>query len=422
MTGQPIPGERDIFRQPGFTSFWLAETVSGFGTAITTLALQVLIVLTLGGTAGDVGWVNAARWLPYVVLGLIVGALIERVRRQPVLVWTDLGRALLLGAIPLMWSLGWLSIPALMGFVAVFGVLTLFNDTATQSFLPRLVPAPRLLAANARLDQGDAVAQTSGPVIAGALVSALGAPIAMLVDAASYLFSAIVTARIRVDEPRRIGSGVIPNLRREIGEGVAFVYRHPMLTPLALSTHGWFVANAMLGAIFVPFALLELRLSAFDLGLALAAAGVAGLAGSLLARRIGLSWGAGPAIIVSRALMPVAWAIIALTPAGAAPWIVIVQLAVGQAIYGFGMGAQNANEMAFRQALAPDALQGRVNATMRSINRAMIVIGAPVGGVLADAIGFRPTMWIAIAGFAAAALGLAASRFRHARHEDVQPV
>ncbi|MBP6546241.1 MAG: MFS transporter [Phenylobacterium sp.] len=407
---------RDVFRLPGYLAFWSAETVSEFGTYITTLSLQVLVVVTLSGSATDVGLLNAARWLPYLVFGLVMGALVDRWRRKPLLVGTDLGRALLLGAIPAFWWLGWLSLPMLMVFVALFGVLTLLNDAASQSFVPRIVPAPFLLAANARLDQGAAVAQTSGPVIAGALVTTLGAPLAVLADAASYLFSAVVVSRIAVQEPRRDIAAHSLNLRREIGAGLAYVYRHPMLAPFAISTHAWFLFNSMLVTVFVPFLLLELKLSAFQLGIALAAAGVTGLLGSLLAAHIGRAWGAGGAVIACRALMPAAWAVIAIAPA-TGRWT-LVALAVGQGLYGLAMGASNANEMAYRQAVTPDALQARMNTTMRSLNRAMIVVGAPAGGWLADSIGYRPTLWIAIAGFIAVTIFLAASPYRGARHGD----
>ncbi|WP_340646410.1 MFS transporter [Phenylobacterium sp.] len=407
---------RDVFRLPGYLAFWSAETVSEFGTYITTLALQVMVVVTLQGGATDVGLLNASRWAPYLVLGLVVGALVDRWRRKPLLVGTDLGRALLLIAIPALWWMGALSLPLLMLFVALFGVLTLLNDAASQSFVPRLVPAPQLLAANARLDQGATVAQTSGPAVAGALVSAVGAPIAVLVDAASYLFSALVIARIPVEEPRRDAAAPRPHLRREIGEGLAFVYRHRVLAPFAVGTHGWFLFNSMLVTVFVPFVLLELKFTPFQLGVALAAAGVTGFVGSLLAARIGRAWGAGWAVIACRALMPGAWAVIALAPA-AGVWT-LVALAVGQGLYGLAMGASNANEMGYRQAVTPDVLQARMNTTMRSINRAMIVVGAPLGGWLADTIGYRPTLWIAIAGFVAVTLYLAASPFRTARHGD----
>jgi MFS family permease len=413
------PATPDVFRLTGYLAFWTAGTVSAFGSYVTSLALQVLVVVTLHGTATDVGLVNASRWLPYLLFGLVVGAVVDRRRRKPILVATDLARALSLGAVPALWLLGWLSLPVLMGFVALFGLMTLLNDAATQSFLPRLAPAPLLLAANARLDQGAAVAQTSGPVLAGALVTALGAPLAVLIDAATYLVSAVAIAGIGIAEPKPGPSAGRLNLRQEIGEGLRWIYRHRTLAPLAISTHGWFLCNSMVTTVFAPFVLLRLHLTAFELGLALAAAGGAGLFGSLYSTRLGLRWGAGRVVIACRAAMPVAWAIVALAPAGASHWVTIAALAMGQALYGLAMGAENANEMGYWQAVTPDALQGRMNATRRSINRGMIVVGAPLGGVLADTIGYRPTLWLGIAGFVLVAGYLAVSPFWNVRHDEV---
>lgn len=418
LTHEPPSARRDVFRLPGFAAFWAAETVSGFGTYITTIALQVLVVLTLQGSATDVGVINAARWLPYLFFGLVVGAMVDRWRRKPILVSTDLARALLLGAIPALWWADWLTLPVLAAFVAIFGLMTLLNDSASQSFVPRIVPRPHLLAANARLDQGSTAAQTTGPAVAGALVTALSAPIAVLVDAVSYLFSAVVIARIRIQEPPPQAHTQAPNLRRDIAEGLCFVYRHRVLAPFAISTHAWFVFNSLLNTVFVPFVLIELRLSAFELGLALAAAGVTGLVGSFGAAWIGRRWGAGGAVTACRAVMPLGWAAIALAPAGADAWPVVGVLALGQGLYGLGMGASNANEMAYRQAATPDALQARMNTTMRSINRGMIVLGAPLGGLIADSLGYRPAMWIGVAGFALGTIYLALSPFRYARHGE----
>jgi MFS family permease len=411
---------RDVFRIPGYFAFWSAYTVSGFGTYVTTLALQVLVLLTLHGTASDVGLLNAARWLPYLVLGLIAGALVDRRRRKPILIGTDLARAVLLGAIPVLYVVGWLNLLVVLIFVACFGIFSLFGDAASQSFLPRVVPTESLLAAHARTDQSDAVAQTSGPLVAGGLVTLFGAPIAVLVDAASYLFSALAISRIRVAEPRQMAADQPRNLRAEIAEGLRWVYRHRVLGPMAIGSHGWFLFNSMLGTVFVSFALLGLHLSAFELGITLAATGVGGLVGSTFSTRLGMRWGAGRTVIRCNALMAIAWAVIALAPAGGNhAWTVIAVLAVGQALYGLALGLSNANEMGYRQGVTPDHLQGRMNTTIRSVNRAMIVIGAPLGGFLAVVIGYRPTLWIAIAGFVVVTGFLAASPFRHARHGEV---
>ena len=416
MTGaEGGEGRRDVFRLPGYLAFWTAYSVSSFGTYITTIALQVLVVLTLGGSAVDVGLVNGARWLPYLLFGLVIGALVDRRRRKPILVGADFARALLLGAIPALWALGWLTLPVLIAFVAVFGFFALVGDAASISFLPRLIPRDYLLPAHARTDQSDAVAQTSGPLVAGGLVTLLGAPIAVVADAASYLVSGVLVSRIRVTEPApTVGerSRLIPDIR----EGLNWVYRHRTLTPMAIGSHGWFLFNAMLTTVFVPFALLELRLTAFELGVALAAAGVAGLVGSSISARLGRRWGAGRTVIACNSVMAVGWAVIAIAPAGA---LVIVVLALGQALYGFGLGLSNANEMGYRQAITPDRLQGRMNTTIRSVNRAMIVVGAPLGGFLAVGIGYRAALWVAIGGFLAVVVYLALSPFRLARHGDL---
>src|SRR5690348_14252680 len=153
--------------------------------------------------------------------------------------------------------------------MVLFGLMSPFNDAAAQSFLPRLVPAGQLTAANARLDQSDAVSQTSGPALAGGLVSLLTAPWAVLVDAASYLVSGLLLLRIRIAEPasRPIR---LPGMASEAAEGLRWMYRHPTLRPLAISTHGWFLCSAIGGAVLPPFALRTLGLSAFGLGIALA--------------------------------------------------------------------------------------------------------------------------------------------------------
>jgi MFS family permease len=410
---------RDVFRIPGYLAFWSAYTVSGFGTYITTLALQVLVLDVLGGTAIDVGLLNAARWLPYLFFGLLAGALVDRRPRKPVLVGTDLARGILLLSIPVLYAAGLLNLVVLIVFVAFFGVFSLFGDAASQSFLPRIVARQDLLAAHARADQSDAVAQTSGPLLAGGLVTLLGAPFAVLADALSYLFSALAISRVRVVELREKSGTSLRGLRAEIAEGLRWVYRHRVLAPMAVGSHVWFLANSMLGTVFVSFVLLELRFSPFELGITLAAAGVAGLLGSSFSTRFGMRWGAGRAVIICNGLMSVGWAIIAVVPTGNEPkWLVIPFLAAGQAVYGLALGLSNANEMGYRQAVTPDHLQGRMNTTIRSANRAMIVIGAPAGGLLAVSIGYLPTLWIGIAGFAAAALLLTASPFRSARHSD----
>lgn len=168
------------------------STVSDFGTYITTVALSVLILVTMDGTALDQGLVNAARWAPYLLFGLLAGIWVDRFRRRLVLVAGDLGRGLILVAVCVFGALDLLSLPALMALIFVFGTLALMSDAAYQSFLPQLVPRPLLIRANARPQQSDTVAQTTGAAIAGALVALVTAPFTLLFNGVSYLFSATV--------------------------------------------------------------------------------------------------------------------------------------------------------------------------------------------------------------------------------------
>lgn len=401
-----------------FRRFWWGEAVSGFGDAVTSLALQTLVVVTLQGGAVQVGWLNSARWLPYLVLGLVVGALVDRARRRPVMVATDLARAVLLATIPLAWALDRLTFTLLLVVVVAFGTVSLVNDAASMSFLPRLVPRDRLQRAHARIDGASAVAQTAGPAVAGALIRLVGAPLAVLVDAVSYLFSAAMVATLRtVPEPapaRPVQAG-LRGLAGEIGEGARWVYGGSGLRRLAVATHVWFAAQATLLVVVVPYALLQLGLSPFQLGLVFAVAGVGALVGATLSTAVGLRLGTGGAIICSYAVSAVG--VLLMLAAGLAPtgWAAAAVLAVGQLGHGWAMGVSNSHEMTFRQALTPDGLQARTNTTMRSLNRGVVVVVSPLAGLMADRLGFGSALVASVAVFATSALLLALSPFRRAR-------
>lgn len=397
-----------------FTRFWAGETVSSFGSYVTTLALQTLVVLTLDGTAQDVGWLNSARWLPYLVLGLVVGALVDRVRRRPVMVATDLLRAALLVSLPVAHALDVLSLPLLLVVVTCFGAMSLVNDAASMSFLTRLVPREHLQPAHQRIDGADAVAQTAGPAAAGLLVKLVGAPLAVLVDAATYLFSAVIVLSLRVTEPSPQPSPT-PSVWREVREGVGWVYRGTTLTVLAVSTHVWFAANAVLGAVLAPYALITLGLSPLQFGLAAACLGVGGFLGAATSGAGGRRLGTGGAVIFAHAVTTVGVLVIAAAGLGTSGWLAAAVLGLGQLGHGFAIGFSNSHEMSFQQAQTPDAFQARMNITKRSFNRAMIVVFAPLGGLLAVQAGNRAALLVAAAVFGLVVLALLASPFRTAQ-------
>lgn len=413
-----VAAESEPFPSKGFRRFWVGDAVSTFGTYVTLLAVQTLVVTDLGGDATAVGWVNSARWLPYLLLGLLVGAVVDRHRRRPVLVASDLAQAVLLTAIPVAWALDALTLPVVLAVVAAYGAVSLVGGAASMAFIPRLVERRDLQRAHVRLDGADAVAQNAGPALGGLLVTLVGAPLTVLVDAASYVFSAVMTATVRVDEPARVVTGERPHLRHEIAEGLRWVYGGSGLGRLAVSTHVWFAGNAVVVTVLAPFALTRLGLSPLQLGLATSAAGVGALLGTLGSTPGGRWLGTGGAVVVAHVGSALGAVLMLLAGLGTTGWGAWAVLAAGQSLHGAAIGFSNSHEMAYRQTLTPDALQGRTNTTMRSLNRAVIVVGAPLGGLLADRAGIRPALAVAAALFALAAAMLAASPFRQVRLDD----
>jgi len=428
--------ESRLRRYPPFVRFWLASTVSDFGTYITTLALSVLILVTMNGTPLDQGLVNAARWIPYLLFGLVAGVWIDRFPRRTVLIGGDLGRGLILAGVCATAMTGALSVPALMILMFVFGTLALISDAAYQSFLPQLVPRSLLTQANARLQQSDTVAQTTGSAVAGGLVAWVTAPVALLVDAVSYFFSAAVLFTLeRPSDQAPVRSK--QRLHRKVAEGLRWVYGHSHLAPLAWSTHIWFIGSAILGAVLPTVILHDLRLGALGLGLVMGCSGIGAVLGTTLSTRLGRRWGTGNAMVASRLAQPFAIAVVALAPLAAGGertgeiygsplhwpgelWAAFVLAGFGQLLFGMAMGVEGPLEMGYQQAVTPDRLIARMSATRRSVNRGMIVIGAPLGGVIATVAGTDTALWAAAAFLLLASLVLLFSRFRNARIEVQQ--
>ncbi len=406
------------FQYPGYPRFWAADTVSMFGTSVTTVALPVVAIVTLRASDVEVGVLNGARWTPYLLFGLLAGVVADRYRRRPILVATDLVRAALLTLVALLVIAGLLPFAGLVGFVVVFGALSLLYDAAHQSYLPRLVPPAALTAANARMEQSGSLAQTTGPFLGGSLVAALGAPLAMLVDAASYLVSGLLLMTIRGSEPAP--ERAERHLGRELRAGLAWVYRHPVLAPYALTLHARFLFASMASTVLTLFVMrgldpgLPADRAAFGLGLVLALGGVGALVGNSLSGPVG-RYGVGRAILVEKFVEPLGWTLAALAATGFAGWVMV---GAAQFLVWLALGIGGPNEMGYRQAVTPDHLPGRMNATIRSLNWGMFTVGAPVGGLLAQRLGYRPAIWIGVLGMLCAAVVAGLSPLRTARYPE----
>ncbi len=265
----------------------------------------------------------------------------------------------------------------------------------------------RLQQAHARLDQAGAVAQTAGPALAGALIRVVGAPLAVLVDAATHLFSAAMVASLRPAMEPASSRRAKPGGRQlvvEIREGARWAYGESGLRPMALATHVWFGGQAVLMVLMAPYALRELDLTPWQLGLALAVGGVGALLGASMSTGVGRRLGTVGAIACSYAVSAAGVGIMLGATWMPGVWVAAAVLAVGQFGHGWAMGNSNSHEMSYRQQATPDELQARTNTTLRSLNRAVIVVVSPVVGLLADGLGYGPGLFAGAALFTVSAL------------------
>ncbi len=393
---------------PAFVRLWLAGTVSWLGMFSFGLALQLLLIESLSADQAAIGFVRSAQWAPALAIGLVAGVLTDRVRRRPVLVAADTATALATGAIGALALTGLLTVPVLAALVAVVGAASMFYHAAHQSYLPGLVPTALLPVANARIEQSMTAAESVSPLLGGALVRFLSAPVAILFTAAGKAASAVLLATIRVDEPapRRQPDR---HLWRELKEGGRWVYRHRALAPYAVALHLWFLFNSAVMTVFVFHATETLGLDALTVGLVLSCAGVGGVIGAGLAPQAAKRFGLGPVCVAADWLHPPAFLFLLLAapgPTGAA------LLVVGQLVYGLGAGLKGPLDLSYRNAVTPDRLRARMNGTIRSFNWGSIAVAAPLAGLAATMYGNRWVIAVGIAGLMAAALILTLSPFR----------
>jgi MFS family permease len=390
-------GRRSLWRHADFMKLWTGETISQLGTQVTLLALPLTAILILKASPFQVGLLGTVEFLPFILVGLPAGVWVDRLRRRPILIVGDLGRFIALGSIPIAYELGVLHIVQLYVVAFVSGVLTVFFDVSYQSYLPSLVERDQIVDGNAKLEISRSGAQLAGPGIAGALIQALTAPVAILADAVSYLGSALFVFLIRKKEPAvqwRGSDGAKPRVRSEIWEGLRYVLGNRLLRPIAMCTATSNLFSQMGTVVLLIFAVRRLGMSPGNIGLAFALGNVGFLLGAFLAPRVARALGVGPAIVGSTMLFAVSWIPMALLTRPAAFALMVPALFVG----GFGGTVYNINQVSLRQSITPDRMQGRMNATMRFMVWGTIPIGSFLGGVLGGSIGLRPTLWVAAIG------------------------
>jgi len=379
-----------LTRHPDFAKLWAGQTISLFGSSITALALPSVAILTLGAHAYQVGLLQAVQFLAFPLLGLPAGVWVDRLPRKAVMIVADVGRALALGSIPLAWAGHWLTLGQLYLIALVVGVLTVFFDVAYQSYLPALIDRVDLVEGNSKLEISHSASDVAGKGLGGILIQWLGAPLSVLVDALSFIASVVSLAAIRKAEAPPSSPVLSKGFWRELRTGVDVVIKNPILRNIAMCTATTNLGSAMIGAVFLIFAYKNLHLPPALVGGVLAF-GNLGVAGAFLAGGIAHRVGLGKTLMFSIILGGLG----TLMTAVAAFGFPVIFLLLSQLLQSFAIPVYNINQVSLRQAITQSSLQGRMNATMRTIVWGTLPLGSFIGGISGSTIGILPTIWIA---------------------------
>ncbi len=394
------PGRPSLWRNADFVKLWVASTISLFGSQVSGIAIPAIAIITLGVSPFEAALLGFFDMLPFILFTLPAGVWVDRLRRRPILISGDLGRAIALATIPIAYAAGFLTIWQLylVGFVA--GILTVFFDVADQSYLPSLLEADRLIEGNSKLQVSASAAQIGGQGVGGAIIGLVTAPFAVLADALSFLVSAILILLVRKPErtPARnvdAETGRGRSMRTEIAEGLRYVLGNRYLRNIAASTGSSNLFSSLMFSIFLVYVFRTLGLSPLTIGLVSGLSNVGFLVGAVIAGRVATRLGVGRAIVGSALLAGVAGLLIPLAPesAVAIPFIFLAEFVTGVMVVIY-----NVNQVSLRQAITPERMQGRMNATMRFIVWGTMPIGIIIGGILGSTIGLHATIWVGAIG------------------------
>jgi predicted MFS family arabinose efflux permease len=406
-----------LLRHHDFRGLCTADAISKVGTGISNLAVPLLAVITLHASTFEVSMLKTLQTVAYLLIGLQVGAWCDRMRCRPVLIFADLGRAIALGSIAIAAAFGVVTIGQLFIAVFVTGILTVFFDVAHESYLPRLVQRDGLIEGNATLRASTSVSALTAPSLAGYLVQRFTAPVAVLVDALSYLWSAIWlrSIRKREEDPQEHAKR---DLRREILEGTQLVFGNPILRAIGLNNAMMSLCQTAHVAIVVVFLIREVRLSPSMIGLLGSLSLVGAFVGAALARRLATKVGAGRVLWIAALMNGLAYLCYPLTNSGW--WLAFYVIA------GFVTSACIlviiVVQVSIQQALCPDRLLGRMNATMNFLYWGAAPVGSLLAGIVAESIGLRPTLWFSAIGMLLAAGWLIASPLPTMRHLPAEEI
>nr|WP_107419810.1 MFS transporter [Streptomyces carpinensis] len=385
-----------MWRDGDFRRLWVGQTASQLGEDASLVVLPLCAVLTLDAGAGQLGALRAVGQAPILLLSLFAGAWVDRWRTRTLMVLTDAGRALALGAAAVVGLLGGLGLPALLVVAFAVGALSVFFDVAYQASLVRLVRRDQLVRGNSALEGSRSAAQIGGPALGGALVSVLSAPIAAALSAVFFALSFLSIRRIGRRESIPERSERPPRVWRRIHEGLRFVAGDTSLRTVCLASAAFQFFFAAVTTVYLLFLPRDLHLSGTAVGLALAATGPGALLGSLLAARLPSRLGHGAVLVSAAALGD---GVFLFVPALHGSSVVTVPaLLTVNFVFGTFSQLVNVTVMAVRQTLTPDGMQGRAAATINFVGMGLTPLGSLLGGFLAEVGGTRTSLLVTAAG------------------------
>jgi MFS family permease len=386
-------GGSRLWHHSDFLKLWAGQTISVIGGEITVLALPTLAILQFHTSALVVGLLIATQRLPFLVLTLFTGVLADRVRRRPLMIVADAGRAIALASIPLAFLLNALTLAQLFVIALCMGIGNVLFDIAYLAYLPSLVGQADILEGNNKLNTSFSIALLAGPGLGGVLVQAIGAARTIGINALSYVVSVLTLLWIREPEPHPRKGGEQSSVMTELREGIGVVFRHPLLRSLLAMMTSLSVAEQLAIPLYLVFFYRQLHLTPAEAGLIFASFGLGALVGSLLASRAVATLGLGRAMLVGATGSPVGLALVPLALLlPPVPWLFFTNFVAAVAIT-----VMDLQQVSLRQSLTPSHLQGRMNATYRTVFWGVWPLANFAGGFLGDRIGFVPTFLIAAA-------------------------
>ena len=378
-----------------FAKLWGGTTISDLGSSVTDLALPLVAVITLQVGAKEMGFLNASMHLPVLLFALLAGVWIDRTKRKPILVASAFGQGLIIGLVPAAALVGWLSIELLYIVAFAVGTFGMMHVLASTSFLPSIVKREDLVEGNSRLQLSTSTTKIAGPGAAGFLVDILSAPLTILVDAVSYLLSGLLLSRIRFDESDTIKTRMDQGVLAAIKEGISTLLGHPILRAMTIGTALASAAGAVQHTVLTLFLVRTLNITPIWLGVIGSTAGGASIIGALSAVPLGKRMGAGWLLILASLLEGIAMGVLPFV--GYFGWMKLPAVIAIQAVFSLALTLFSISQISLRQAVTPDRLLGRINATRRLVVFGIIPIAALSGGYLGETLGWETTLLISAA-------------------------